>query len=344
MPELSATILLRPCIRLCLFAVFAGACALGTRARADTLLVLSDQAATYQQVADELRAGIKSQRGSERVDVVSSEHVMTADDQLLKNYDLVITVGLAAARSVVARETTLPAIPPTLCLLIPRQAFERLTPRRGDGRPHRLSAVFIDQPLSRQLDLLRIALPGRMRIGVVLGPTSAELAKDLREGARERDVAVDIAEIAESAAIYSALQRVLPASDALLALPDPVVFNASTAYGMMLTSYRAQVPVIGFSEGLVKAGALLGLYSTASQVARQGAEIAGRFLTGDAALPAPQYPRYFAVSVNHTVARSLGISLDDDATLASKLAARGDGRQAPLRPTSVDSATPGKAP
>jgi len=122
------------------------------------------------------------------------------------------------------------------------------------------------------------------------------------------------------------------------------VFNASTAYGMMLTSYRAQVPVIGFSEGLVKAGALLGLYSTASQVARQGAEIAGRFLTGDAALPAPQYPRYFAVSVNHTVARSLGISLDDDATLASKLAARGDGRQAPLRPTSVDSATPGKAP
>jgi hypothetical protein len=29
-------------------------------------LVLSDQAATYQQVADELRAGIKSQRGSER--------------------------------------------------------------------------------------------------------------------------------------------------------------------------------------------------------------------------------------------------------------------------------------
>jgi len=170
---------------------------IGTRARADTLLVLSDQAATYQQVADELRAGIKSQRGSERVDVVSSEHVMTADDQLLKNYDLVITVGLAAARSVVARETTLPAIPPTLCLLIPRQAFERLTPRRGDGRPHRLSAVYIDQPLSRQLDLLRIALPGRMRIGVVLGPTSAELAKDLREGARERDVAVDIAEIAE---------------------------------------------------------------------------------------------------------------------------------------------------
>ncbi len=317
---------------------------MGTAARADTLVVLSDQAATYQQVADELRAGLKSQRdGGAKVDMVSSERVAAADDQFLKHYELVVTIGLAAARSVIAREGTLPA-PPTLCLLIPRQAFERLAPPRGEGRSRRLSAVYIDQPLSRQLELLRIALPGRNRIGVVLGPSSAGLANELREGARERELAIITAEIAESSEVYSALQRVLPTSDALLALPDPVAFNASTVYGMMLTTYRAQVPVIGFSEGLVKAGALLGLYSTASQVGRQGAEIAGRILAGDVGLPAPQYPRYYTVSANHTVARSLGISLDDEATLAARLAARSDGRSETPRPTSVDSTTPGKAP
>ena len=203
------------------------------------------------------------------------ERANATDDPLLRKYDLVVTVGLAAARAVIARTGTLPTQPPTLCLLIPRQAFERLAPR-GDGRPRRISAVYLDQPLSRQLDLLRIALPGRNRIGVVLGPTSAGVANDLREGARERDLTINTAEIAESSGVYAALQRVLPASDALLALPDPVAFNATTVYGMMLTTYRAQVPVIGFSEGLVKAGALLGLYSTANQVGRQGAEVAGR--------------------------------------------------------------------
>jgi len=149
----------------------------------------------------------------------------------------------------------------------------------------------------------------------------------------------------ESSGVYAALQRVLQSSDALLALPDPVAFNASTAYGMMLTTYRAQVPVIGFSEGLVKAGALLGLYSTANQVGRQGAEIAGRILSGDSGLPAPQYPRYFTVRANHAVARSLGISLEDDATLAAGVAARSDGRrEAPRANPAADSTTPGRAP
>ncbi len=256
-----------------------------------------------------------------------------------------VTVGLSAARAVVARESALPTPPPTLCLLIPRQAFEQIAPSRADNRPRRISAVFIDQPVSRQLDLLRIALPGRNRIGAVIGPNSALLAAELRDGARDRDLTLNAVEIAESSGVYGALQKVLPVSDILLALPDPVAFNASTVYGLMLTTYRAQVPVVGFSEGLVKAGALIGLFSSAGQIGRQGAEIAGHMLAGDAALPAPQYPRYFTVRTNQTVARSLGIALEDEATLAAALAGRGDGRRELPRGNPPSEAAPtGRAP
>jgi len=129
--------------------------------------------------------------------------------------------------------------------------------------------------------------------------------------------------------VYGALQSLLPESDVLLAIPDPVAVNASTIYGLLLTSYRAQVPVVGFSEGLVKAGALLGLFSTASQQGKQGAEIATRILAGDGGLPAPQYPKYFTVRANYSVARSLGLRLEEEAALAATLAPRGESGKSP---------------
>ena len=314
--------------------------------RADVLVVLSDETASYQQVADELRVGLNAVRdGRVRIDVVTAQRVASGDERGVKGYELVITVGLAASRTVVTRDDALSAPPPTLCLLIPRQAFDALSAPRSDGRDRRISAVFLDQPLSRQLDLVRFGLPGRNRVGVVLGPSSAASRNDLRNAARERGLTLNANEIAESSGVYGALQQVLPQSDVFLALPDPVVFNSSTVYGLLLTTYRTQVPVVGFSEGLVKAGALLGLFSTARQVGKQGAEIAGRFLSGETTLPAPQYPRYFTVRVNETVARSLGIPIEDSARLTERLVSGADGRRDAGRAgPGVDSAAPGRAP
>ena len=82
-----------------------------------------------------------------------------------------------------------------------------------------------------------------------------------------------------------------------------------------------RVPLIGFSAGLAKAGALLSLYSTAQQQGVQGAAIARGVLVDGDELPPPQHPRHFTVRVNTHVARSMGLSLPDDATLARALEA-----------------------
>ena len=305
---------------------------------AQMLIVLSDESTSYQDVAQELRTNLAPVRdGRLKIDVVTAPQLTTVSERGLAAYELVVTVGLAAAQAVVAYDNGLSAVPPTLCLLIPRLSFERLARTNAPVRPRRYSAVFIDQPLSRQLDLIRIALPDKSRVGVILGPGSLTLREELRDSARERTLTLNPAEVGEASAVYGALQKVLPESDVLLALPDPVALNASTAYGVLLTSYRARIPVAGFSEGLVKAGALLAVYSSARQQGKQGAEIASRILTGEGGLPAPQYPRYFTVAVNFSVARSLGLRMDDEATLAIALsqrtqgAAQGEGANAPRR-------------
>jgi ABC-type uncharacterized transport system substrate-binding protein len=257
--------------------------------------------------------------GPPRVDVVTIAQMDNLDANTFASYELVVSVGLAAAQAAVARADNVTTAPPTLCLLIPRQSFERLQPHG------RVSAVFIDQPLPRLLDLLHAALPERNRIGVVLGPTSQRLGSELGALAHERALRVETAQVSESSGVAAALQTLLPKSDLLLLLPDPVAINANTIYGLLLTSYRTQVPVVGYSEGLLNAGALLALYSSARQQGRQGAEIASSVLARNANLPAPQYPKYFTVRINASVARSLGLHLPSEAELSDALNATAAG-------------------
>jgi len=300
------------------------------QAGAQVLLVLSDDSAGYQSVAEELRLGLKESRdGKLRVDAAVASRIAGSETVSLDSYELVVTIGLAAAQQTLTREKALPAPPRTLCLLIPRQSFERLMPPAGRARDPRLSAVFIDQPLSRQMDLLRLALPEKKRVGVILGPASQDLAGELGNQARQHALDLTVARITERAGLYGALQTVLPASDLLLMLPDPLVANADTVYGLLLTTYRAQLPVVGFSEGLLNAGALISLYSTAHQQGRQGAEIAREVLAHGGALPDPQYPKYFTVRVNASVARSLGLHLPPEETLGAALNSRAEGARTP---------------
>jgi putative tryptophan/tyrosine transport system substrate-binding protein len=295
-------------------------------AGAQVLLVLSDQSAGYQSVADEVRAGLKDVReGRLRIDSSVAARTEVAGAAALGNYELVVTIGLAAAQQTLAREKAMTTAPRTLCLLIPRQSFERLLAGDARARDPRLSALFIDQPLSRQMDLLRLALPEKKRVGVILGPTSQAMAGELRTQAREHGLELTVASISERSGLYAALQTVLPASDLLLMLPDPLVASADTVYGLLLTTYREQLPVVGFSEGLLNAGALISLFSTAAQQGRQGAEVARDALQHGGALPEPQYPKYFTVRVNASVARSLGLHLPSEAALGEALKERGEG-------------------
>jgi len=313
-------------------------------AAAQVLVVLSDGAAGYDAVADELRAGLKLARdGRVRVDSVDAAHLAGVADPVFNAYELVVPVGLAAAQAVVAREAPGTMPPPTLCLLIPRQSFERLVPAAANDRMRHVSALYIDQPVSRQLDLLRVALPERHHVGVILGPSSQELEGGLRSQAQSRELSLNFAKVSASSGVYAALQSVMPESDLLLLVPDPVATTADTVYGLLLTSYRAQIPVVGYSEGLLNAGALLSLYSTARQQGRQGAEIAGSILAHEA-LPGPQHPKYFTVRVNASVARSLGLHLPAEADLYSALQRKADNVETRLDRGSKDGATPGGTP
>ena len=154
-----------------------------------------------------------------------------------------------------------------LSVLVPRLTFERIAAESGRrARPGSFSALYLDQPLSRQLNLLRFALPGRKRVAALLGPESAALAPRLRSAVSRAGFELQMEQVAEEGDIVPALNRLLPGTDVLLALPDGLVFNRNTARPVLLTTYRHQRPVVGFSQAYVTAGALAAVFSTPAQM------------------------------------------------------------------------------
>lgn len=289
-------------------------------AGAQPLIVMSDDSAPYREVVAELRTGLAAVPGARlQPEVILLPGLAGIEESAFRDHGLVISVGLAAARDAVSRATSMSSPPRILCLLIPRQGFEELVPPGSRASDLGISAVYIDQPLSRQLDLVRLALPGKDHIGVIVGPSSAALGVELRAAAAQRGLGINLTEVADSAGLYAALRTVMPASDLLLLLPDPVATNPDTIYGLLMTSYRAQLPLFGFSEGLARAGALVSLFSSSAQQGRQGAEIARQLIAADGGVPAVQFPIYYTVRVNQSVARSLGLRIEDEEVLAEAL-------------------------
>jgi len=223
-----------------------------------------------------------------------------------ENSELVIALGVKALQA----SSKLKHTTPVLGVFTPLPTFNRLLYQSG-RRLGIFSAIVLDQPYRRQIGLARIVLPEAKNLGILLGTTSNQYEDFLREGAERSGFSVNVEEVASSADLIPKLEKIFVSNDALLAIPDPLVYNRETAQPILLTSYRHQTPVFGYSRSYVKAGALASVFSNAKHLAKQAAEIAIREQATNR-LPPPQVPKYFSVIINRQVQRSLNLQLGDE--------------------------------
>jgi ABC-type uncharacterized transport system substrate-binding protein len=193
-----------------------------------------------------------------------------------------------------------------------------------DGMPPaeraRHTALFLDQPADRQLLALNSALPQMDRIGVLTSHADDPVLGTLIVAAHEYAIAITVAEVKEQRFLITRLEELLRGTDLLLVTPDTEIYNSYSLRNVLLTAYRQRKPVIGVSAAYVKAGALLAVHSTPVTIGQDAAELVGWFLDSGR-LPGPRAPLRFEVSINHQVARSLGLStrLPDAQVLAERL-------------------------
>ena len=268
-------------------------------------LVISDKSEALQSAADALVAELVD-KGISQSDI----RTLTADAregvaQPGDSVRVVVTLGTPALRAALAQ----PGRTPVIAILLPKVGYERTLEDSGKRAGSQTTAIYLDQPLGRQLDLLRLALPEARRLCAVLGPESASQEAAMRVAAQARDFELVSGLVKPAAALGPVLRSVLTDADALILVPDTQVFNSNTVSNVLITSYRARVPVIAFSPSYVRAGALLSVHSTPVQVGVQAAA-AVQTLLQTRVLPPIQYPQDFEVTVNDLVARSLGLLLN----------------------------------
>ncbi len=267
-------------------------------------VALSDNGGVHSEAAEALRAEVEQTQPG-RVEWRVAHWSLFREPS--PKPQLVVAVGSAAQRGMQELFAGDGAPPPLLVVLVPRLAFERIAdPVRL--RAGSLSAVFLDQPAARQIELIRLALPAVRNVGVVVGGESRGFVPVLEKAARERNLQLIVSLVGQNG-LFPALQSLLADADVLLAQPDPSVFNSQTVANILTAAYRRQIPLIGFSPAYARAGALMSLYSTPAQVGARGGEVLRQALAGKA-LPPPQWPREYVVNINPDVARSLGLTLD----------------------------------
>ncbi len=280
--------------------------ALGSAYAAGVLIVSSERSAGYVEAANTIATELE-RGGLMRSDIsqwVIGEPALV-EEATAGPVRLVITLGADALSYAIRRDWRVPV----LAALIPRSGYERTLKETGGKSPQLISAMYLDQPFGRQLDLLRLALPDAKKVGVLWGPQSIAQQSLLMPSLQQRAMTLVSSSTAVEGSLFGALRVVLDEADVLLAVADPQVYSSATISGILLSTYRARTPLMAFSPAYVKAGALLALHTTPAQVGAQVATMARSALQGGG-LPTPQYPVDYQVSVNEHVARSLGLTLD----------------------------------
>lgn len=273
------------------------ALALGAHA-SEVLVVSSERSPAYQEAADAVALELARRE-------ILQMHLAELPDYRGPGPRLYVALGTEACSQLARR----PLSAPVLCTLLPRASFERVLRETGRRAGASFSALYLNQPAGRQLDLIRLALPQARRIGVLWGPDSVANEAALEAAAQVRGLRVVGVPVRPDEPVFSGLKKILDESDVLLALADPQIYNSNSIQNILLTSFRAQIPMLAFSPAYVRAGALMAVHSTPRQIGQQAGALARGVLQGQP-LGQPQFPLQFDVSVNEHVARSLGLRLD----------------------------------
>ena len=284
-----------------------------THAYSGITIVLSADTRVYQEFVTHFKQELISAKHTDlRVKVIDLQE----SDKLIvaENSELVVALGVKALEAAGKLKQSTPVIG----VFTPLPTFNSLM-SANERDLGNFSAIVLDQPYARQLLLIKMILPEAKTLGLLVGPTSAQHSESIKQIGEQINLNVLDEQLLNEAELIPKLSTILNTTDALMAIPDPLVYSRETARSILLTSYRHQKPVFGYSKSYVQAGALAGVYSNTQQLAKQVAEIAIDSQAAPGLLPAPQTPKYFSIAVNYQVAKSLNIEMMNENLLYQKM-------------------------
>ena len=168
------------------------------------------------------------------------------------------------------------------------------------------ATVLLDVPLTSLLAQLKQVFPAKTRLGIIRNPaTHANIAAE-QSRALQMGFTVRVLDCATPEHLLATFLELKDQVDFVWCLPDGSLYNSATIKPLILASIQHRLPIIGFSEGFVRAGAAVGIYADFHDVGLQTAELAQQLLAGRT-IHSGDGPRKLKVAVNRSVIRLLGL-------------------------------------
>jgi ABC-type uncharacterized transport system substrate-binding protein len=212
-----------------------------------------------------------------------------------------IAVGPAALQAAIAARLDAPLI----STFASRQSFVRATEKAAAGT--RVTAIHAEPSPAQQMRLISALYNRTVVVGALISEQSRYMVPLLQRAAQEYRLDLSLAQPDPGVSLSRNLLR-LASATVLLIFPDTSLYTPESLRELLEATYRRRQPVIGFSEALVSAGTLASAYTGIEDTMAQLQPIVAAI--ADGRLPEPQYPRYWRVAVNDSVARSLDVVVD----------------------------------
>jgi putative ABC transport system substrate-binding protein len=220
------------------------------------------------------------------------------------NAKVVLAVGLKAA---LAAKLEIPDIPVIFCLV--------LNPEKYGLPTGNMVGLSLDIPFRQHLKPLQTLVPKVSRIGVLFDPQKTNgMQSQLLRDAKALGIRIVSEAVQTEQDVPKALNAIKDRIDALWLLPDSTVLTENTLDFLMSTTLEARIPVVGFSAGLVRSGAVVAAYFHYADIGKQAARLSQQLVgqTSPSLLGTIIPPERVQQSINQKSARFLSLSLTPD--------------------------------
>lgn len=272
-----------------------------TRAGDDPIVILtSSQIEAYQQAAAGARERVDGRRQKILTYTLNGDAnlIPYVGDQLsLIAPKAVIAIGGLAATALATRPIDAPVV--VSVVVDHTNALSRV--------PHSW-AVSMHVPAEEAYDRISRILPKR-RIGIPYDPSrTGWLVRDLAAFFDSTPIDLVPFPVESSQALGPALLAVRARIDALWIIPDPSFLDPVSVEYLLRYAVGERLPLIGYSEGFTRSGALFSLGADYQDMGRQAGELIEAILA-DRQPSRVVHPRRLQTFLNTTVAARLDISL-----------------------------------
>lgn len=216
---------------------------------------------------------------------------------------LIVSVGTKATLNLINNDPN----KPFYSLMVPQVAFQAII-TTSKTLPT-FSALYLDQPLERYLQLINNLTPSARTIGIFSNNQLSGKFQHAQEIAQEYGMKLQTREIKTLSNPLSEINELFMQSDIVLLVPEKTINPLMTKW-ILFSAYKHQKPVIGFSKQLLEGGALASLHSNLDRLSDQAAKELDTYFRTQQFNKEPGYPNDYDVEINSAVADSLNIQID----------------------------------